>query len=194
MIKRSTDSPELFPQDLCGVVLCGGKSRRFGSDKAQAMYSGTNLVTRAFRALQEITIEIVVASGSPERAYVPGVVHVHDRWADAGPLAGIEAAFFHSKASALLLLAADLPLVSTTDLQVLLDAFKSPLTVASDRSSGRLQPLCAIWHRSLHEPLQLYLESGGRSVMGFLDGHSIQPVAFDSRILLNVNKSGDMPE
>ena len=72
---------------ILGVVLAGGQSTRFGSDKALAEYGGQTLLARAFDTLTGYC-EFVVIAG---RDRGPG--HVIPDWprAGMGPLAGIAA-------------------------------------------------------------------------------------------------------
>jgi molybdopterin-guanine dinucleotide biosynthesis protein A len=73
---------------ILGVVLAGGQSTRFGSDKALAELGGQTLLTRAFDTLTGMC-ELVVIAG---RERGPG--HVIPDWPhpNMGPLAGIAAA------------------------------------------------------------------------------------------------------
>jgi len=73
---------------ILGVVLAGGNSTRFGSDKALAELGGHTLLNRAFDTLTGFC-ELVVIAG---RAQGPG--HCIPDWPrpQMGPLAGIAAA------------------------------------------------------------------------------------------------------
>src|SRR5215218_5361044 len=72
---------------ILGVVLAGGQSSRFGSDKAMAELGGQTLLARAFDTLTGFC-ELVVIAG---RERGPG--HCIPDWPhpDMGPLAGIAA-------------------------------------------------------------------------------------------------------
>jgi molybdopterin-guanine dinucleotide biosynthesis protein A len=75
-----------------GIVLAGGRSSRFGSDKLTAELDGRSLVARAIDAVAPLVDGVLVAVSSlPEdflAADVP-VALVHDRDPFAGPLAGL---------------------------------------------------------------------------------------------------------
>ncbi len=178
---------------MCGVILCGGKSQRFGSDKALVVYEGESLVHRAYGALTAIASEIVIAAGPSGRSYKMNAPHIHDLREDAGPLAGIEAAFAATTAETLLVLATDLPLISSEHLQAIVNGYRQPLTIARDEMTKREQPLCALWHRTLEEPLTAYLDAGHRSVMGFVHTQPFFSVDVMGGRLQNVNYSHDLP-
>ncbi|PHR63016.1 MAG: molybdenum cofactor guanylyltransferase [Robiginitomaculum sp.] len=66
-----------------GLVLAGGQSRRMGRDKAALMIGGMSLLDRAKALLAEAGCNPILVSGAG------GLV---DRFANAGPLAGLDAA------------------------------------------------------------------------------------------------------
>ncbi len=73
---------------ILGVVLAGGQSARFGSDKALAELGGRTLLARAFDALSGFC-ELVVVAGrerGPGHRCIPDWPHPH-----MGPLGGIAA-------------------------------------------------------------------------------------------------------
>ena len=79
---------------LMGAVLAGGRSSRFGSDKAQAMLEGRSLLEHAVEALGH-HVETVVVCGRQ----VEGMIGLADRpAADMGPLGGLNAALHHAMA------------------------------------------------------------------------------------------------
>lgn len=79
---------------ILGVVLAGGKSTRFGGDKAQAKLGGKPLIDRAIAALQAQCDAVVVAG----RKTAP--VETITDWpaGDMGPLGGIAAGLRHAEA------------------------------------------------------------------------------------------------
>lgn len=77
-----------------GAVLAGGRSRRFGSDKAHAMLGGQTLLDHALAALRpHCDAVMVVGRPSPDIPWVPD-------WPrpDMGPLGGIAGALGHAAA------------------------------------------------------------------------------------------------
>lgn len=78
---------------LLGAVLAGGRSTRFGSDKAQAVLAGRTLVAHAVSLLRTVADDVVVCGRA---GLVAGVPSIPDRpRADLGPLGGLCAALRH---------------------------------------------------------------------------------------------------
>lgn len=75
-----------------GIVLAGGRSSRFGSDKAEAMLAGRRLLDHAIAALSPHCDEVAVAG----RASAP-LLSLADRpRSGLGPLGGLAAALHHA--------------------------------------------------------------------------------------------------
>ncbi len=79
---------------VLGVVLAGGQSRRFGSDKALARIDGTTLLDRAVARLAAQCDAVVVAG----RDDAPAPVLADAPSAGLGPLGGLSAALNHAAA------------------------------------------------------------------------------------------------
>lgn len=82
---------------LLGVVLAGGQSSRFGSDKAVAQLEGRTLIARATQALAKWCENVVIAGreSGPET----GTTQCIPDWprAGMGPLGGIAAGLRHAQ-------------------------------------------------------------------------------------------------
>lgn len=77
---------------LLGAVLAGGRSTRFGADKAEALLRGRSLLDHAIAALSGQCDAVVVVGHDH-----PGTPSVPDRpRPDCGPLGGLAAAFGHA--------------------------------------------------------------------------------------------------
>ena len=132
-----------------GLVLAGGLSARFGSDKAAALIGGASLLERTVRLLASCLGEVWV-SVRPEQAadsLRSRFRCLPDRHANCGPAAGLEAAYRHAPERAWLVLACDQPGLSANDVRGLV-AQRDPLCAATafcNPGDGALEPLCAIY-------------------------------------------------
>lgn len=81
--------------DATGLVLAGGRSTRFGSDKLVAPLRGSPLLHHAVRRLAEVcaAVVVVIATDAPEPDLPRGlgVVVTRDATPGGGPLTGVEA-------------------------------------------------------------------------------------------------------
>lgn len=144
---------------ILGVVLAGGLSRRFGSDKALAMLGGHTLIARAVDALAQWCQHVVVAGR--DTAPVP-VVPDWPR-AGMGPLGGLAAALRYAQAAGydtVLSCGVDTG-VFPRDLPALLGA--APACLAN-------QPVIGIWPAAAAPVLEeLLLGEGPHAMYRFAD-------------------------
>lgn len=73
-------------------VLAGGKSSRFGSDKARALLDGAPLIARVADVLWTGGCEVICVADVPDKYADLDLLTIADRRPGSGPLAGIEAA------------------------------------------------------------------------------------------------------
>lgn len=79
---------------LLGAVMAGGRGRRFGSDKALALYHGRPLIEHALTAIGGHCVEVVVCG----RDYPPYPALADHPAPDMGPLGGLNAALHYAYA------------------------------------------------------------------------------------------------
>ena len=182
---------------VAGVVLAGGRSRRFGADKARYRIGGTTMVEHVASTLGAVCPTVLVSLGIDTSAFdLPDLRYVRDRYIDAGPLAGIHAALEAVDTPWLLVAACDMPFITPDALRRILAA-RDPgadAVVACD-ARGDLHPLCGCYRRDLLPRLSAFLDSGGRSARAFVAQITYTTVELDAgESLRNVNTPGDLTD
>lgn len=167
---------------LLGAILAGGQARRFGSDKAHALYDGARLIDRVAAALAA-RCQGVVVCGREE----PGFACIPD-WPETGlgPLGGLAAALRHAGAggcSHVLSAGVDVPDLPH-DLAACL-AGKGAAIVES-------QPVVGLWPAAEAPTLDAFLAGGGRSLYRFADHIGARRIDLP-HALMNVNRPEDLP-
>ncbi|MGH9111551.1 MAG: molybdenum cofactor guanylyltransferase, partial [Acidimicrobiales bacterium] len=125
-----------------GAVLCGGRSRRMGRDKALIRIDGVPMVVRVADALRAAGATDVFAVGrDPEALAELGLVTVADDRPGAGPVAGIATALAHACEDLVLVAGCDLlapsPVAMAATVAALAGAREGGVAVPRDR--GRRQ-------------------------------------------------------
>ncbi len=83
---------------VLGVVLAGGRSARFGGDKALAMLAGKTLLERVCeRTRPQVAILLINRSGQAQCSVPQGYTSLADEHPNQGPLAGVLAALKHAE-------------------------------------------------------------------------------------------------
>ncbi len=182
---------------LRGLLLAGGKSRRMGTDKADLVLTeGISLRDRGLQLLKAVTegANLSIAADDQRSYQCPTV---RDQRADAGPLAGLEAAFQQNPGSAWLVIACDLPFLTGPVLSDL-TARRDPsvdATCFTSRFDGNPEPLCTIYEPSAAAKLAASLEDGVRCARKFLCSLGRHELDLpESCALDNCNRPEDLEE
>lgn len=168
---------------VLGAILAGGRSSRFGSDKALAAFDGRALIDHVADAV-EPQVDALIVVGRTH----PGLHAIPDRPApDLGPLGGIAAALHHACAEGfthVLSVPCDTPFVPG-DLRARLSA-AGPAAYLPDL------PVVGLWPVDANSTLRTILHGGGsRSVRAFADWIGAEPVMVESEIA-NINTPDDL--
>ncbi|SFP74681.1 molybdenum cofactor guanylyltransferase [Sphingomonas rubra] len=164
---------------LLGAVLAGGRSSRFGSNKAEARLGGLTLVEHAAAALRPYVDEVVVIG-----AGIGGLPDLPRP--DLGPLGGIAAALDHAAGrgfACVLTIGCDMPEVPGALIEALLRREPSYCADA---------PVLGLWQAALGAQLLAYLETAtDRSVRGWARTVGALPIPA-AMPLANVNTPADL--
>jgi molybdopterin-guanine dinucleotide biosynthesis protein A len=133
-----------------------------GRDKAFLQYEGAPLWQRQLATLQKLSPEQLMISG-PARAEWGDCKVVADAVTNAGPLAGVAAALQKCTTPLLVVLAVDLPRMTTEFLRSLLD-----LGGAVARGPRGFEPLAAVYPTSCTSLAVKALSNGDFSMQNFI--------------------------
>ena len=166
---------------ILGVVLAGGQSTRFGSDKALAELNGRTMLSGAIEALSR-WCEMVVVAG---RSVAPAPTVPDWPCAGCGPLGGLAAGLRHAREHGFETVitcgvdSVDLP----EDLSRVLSP--APACLARQPVIGHWPTACAV------QAEQILLSDGRRSMFGFARLIGAREVNIE-RIPANINTLADL--
>lgn len=177
-----------------GYVLAGGKSSRFGPDKATHLVEGKPMALWVAEALSRYAAPITLV-GKREFHAGLGLPLIEDSVVGAGPLAGIVTALANAHNPWCLIAACDMPRLGSASLDALvrMAGRTKSQAILVQTPDGRVQPLCGLYARAAHEPLNRALSKGIRKVTDALDGISWDVLEVNaSQPFTNVNRPEDL--
>ena len=134
-------------------ILVGGRSTRFGSDKALAVIDGATLAERAYTRMSDAFGKenvCFVARDEESFAVEAGRLEadvVYDAIEDRGPIGGLYTALTHASTEWIFLFACDLTDVTWSYISALEGKIEDKYgVVIPEQPDGRLQPLCAFYN------------------------------------------------
>lgn len=127
------------------AILAGGASQRMGRDKAMLEIEGDPLLLRIVRAAQGTGEPVmIVGRDRPDEWPEPEVRFVSDDVKGIGPLGGLATAL-RSSGTDVVLLACDMPMVTTGAIAWLIDHVDDASRGIVVRNGDRLEPLFAFY-------------------------------------------------
>lgn len=154
------------PDSVAGLVLAGGRSVRFGGEKAVAKLRGQPLLIWAARRLEAscASVAVSVRPGSEAEALAisSGLTTLYDAPGDAaGPLSGVKSGLIWAASVGARVLAVspcDVPLLPDDLFPRLIESAAGGAALA-ETVDGR-QPLCAVWPVAALPALAAELQGG----------------------------------
>ncbi len=153
--------------EVCGLVLAGGHSRRFGQDKAIVQIDGQALLDRTVQMLEQCLSRVYVSvrpdqKDEPRRQSHPLIL---DRLTDFGPASGILSAHDEQPEVAWLVVACDFPQLDQPTIETLLRNRDPDCPAIAYRSSGDglPEPLCALYEPGTLARFRRQIEPGANS-------------------------------
>ena len=174
-----------------GAILAGGQSTRFGGrDKGALLLDGRAILDHQIAALAPVVDEVLIVGGP--RATI------HDIVPGCGPLGGLHAALTAAHGGAVLIVACDMPYLSTPFLTYLL-SFATEADIVVPQSERGYHPLCAVYTRACLEPVAAQLADRRLKMRELIDSLRTRVVPADEirqfgdpdRLLANVNTPAD---
>ena len=149
-------------EGVTGAVLAGGRSLRFGSNKASAAWGGSTLVesvSDSLAGLFRVQLIVVKAPGTLNHLARPDRRIVPDSFAKHHTLGGIHAALTATATERVFVCACDMPFLRPSLIEKLCDAsagYDAVVPVWQDH----LQPLCAVYSKSCLPAIDRLLSEG----------------------------------
>ncbi len=154
-------------------VLAGGKSSRFGSDKARAMMNGTALLARVCEAFAPITNATVVVAGRDDAYQDLMLTTIGDATPGLGPLGGLATALRHAEAQNhdwVLLASCDLVHPHASSVVHLASRVEPDrhVAVVYQNEQGWFEPFPGLYRVKLLSQIEALLNGRDRSMQHFL--------------------------
>ena len=169
-----------------------------GRDKAWLKLGGKPIVEHLLVALRPITATVAIIANSGDYSGL-GVPVFHDTNTGVGPLEAIRTALCNSPTQDLILVGCDLPFLTSTLFECLLDRLAGHEAVVPIGPDGRLEPLCAAYTTAALDVATRLINRGERRITSLFDQVNTRYVPFVeiSRLpgadlfFLNVNTPDD---
>jgi len=170
-----------------GAILAGGKSLRMGQEKLLLPFRDGTVLKAISEALLPLVERLRLIGREPIPG-TPGTEAQPDFHPGLGPLSGIHAALATAKADRILIVACDLPFVTTAFLRGLVEALTPELDAVVPCPGGKPVAVCALYRVTCLDSLAGRLER--RELEASLFAKSLRARFLDDRDLSRLDPSG----
>ncbi|MBS3819040.1 molybdenum cofactor guanylyltransferase [bacterium] len=155
-------------QPLSLIVLTGGLSRRMKRYKALLPTPEGTLIEHLLRQLKDHFDDILISVSQKEQFEFLPYTLVEDEVPGEGPMMGLKTTMPFSKHPKIFVTACDIPYVRLSFLEKMIQTAENWDIVVPCSPGGRLEPLFAVYSKSVLPVIQNLLESGIRSLLPLL--------------------------
>lgn len=187
-------------EQISGIILAGGRSRRLGADKREVRVGGAALLDRAVALCAPLVDDLVITareSGQPRG----GVPVIADEIPDRGPMAGLLTGLRHCRHPRALVIPVDMPLLTVEFLRFLIQA-GTGAAITVPRWRRGIEPLVGVYTRACSAPLAERVAGGATAVHAFIqsaaltvrvvDAPEIEAFGPPERLFFNINTPEDV--
>ncbi|MCH8864545.1 MAG: molybdenum cofactor guanylyltransferase [Chloroflexi bacterium] len=189
--------------EINGIVLAGGKSLRFGNDKASEAIGSKSLLQQVITSLRFLDGEIIVVT-SDEHPISESIDHpklriLTDILPGKGPLGGIYTGLAASTTEYNLVVASDMPFLNEALLRYQIEISEG-YDITVPRLGKLVEPLHAIYARSCLGPMAEMIKQEHLSIyqlfrrvrVRYMEAAEIERFDPEHRSLFNINTKTDL--
>ena len=187
-------------KDIAGVILAGGSSTRFGSNKALAIVNGKPLIQNVTDLISGLFQECLLVINTPEEYEFLSLPLTYDRYKGSGPLAGIHAALLQISTPRAFVVACDMPNLSPELMQYMCNIKEQGYDVIIPWLEKGQEPLFGIYHKNSLTHIEACLQNNECQVTRALEGLRVRRVSEQEVLSItdnltffkNINRPADL--
>jgi molybdopterin-guanine dinucleotide biosynthesis protein A len=186
--------------DIAGVILAGGRSSRFGSNKALAIVDGKPLIEHVADLMSGLFAECLLVTNTPAEYEFLSLPMTRDRYKECGPLAGIHAALLEISTPCGFVVACDMPNLSPELIRYLCNINEQDYDAIIPRLDKGQEPLFGIYHKRSLTVIDAYLQQKDCQIIRVLEGLHVKwvsepeviSITDNLRCFKNINRPADI--
>lgn len=127
-------------------ILTGGKSKRFGSNKAKHKIDNVSFLDRIYSVLDNSFGNVFLVGKQNNN---PNKVYIEDFSSEQSPLVGLITALEHSTKEWIFVISVDMPFITSTVIDKICSFRNDKFDIVIPQLDGKILPLCGIYRKSL---------------------------------------------
>ena len=186
-------------KEVSGVVLAGGRSSRYGKNKAFVKVHGTPLIERVLDSMQTIFHHVIIITNTPDEYSYLNLPMYQDIIKGLGPLGGIYTGLKMIPDDAGFFVACDMPFLNQELIRHIVE-IKGDFDVIVPRISGKIEALYGLYSKRCLDKIEDLINARRYQVIRFFPEASVRYVDEDDvkrfdpdlRSFLNINRPDEL--
>ena len=165
VVLKNTMRKGIIPStDVSGVILAGGRSSRYGANKAFVEVDGIPLIERVAEVLLSVFEQTVIVTNSPEEYSYLSMPMRQDIIPGLGPLGGVYTGLQMISGEAGFFVACDMPFLNPGLIRYMVDIRKG-FDVVVPKITWKMEALHALYGRKCTSHIKNLIQSGNYQVI-----------------------------
>ena len=196
---KDSDQTDTQSQGISGVILAGGKSCRFGHNKALVEFNGTRLIERVVSVMRSIFQNTIIISNTPQEYEYLRIPIYEDITKGLGPIGGLQTGLNMIEDDMAFFVACDMPFLNKALIRYIVEA-REHYDAVIPRMDWKIEALHALFTKRCLPAIDQTIASGQYQLIAFLDQVRVRYIdeeiikTFDPelRSFINVNKPQEL--
>ena len=176
-------------KDINVLILVGGRSTRMGTDKSRLVYYNEPQIDYVFNLVKQVIPEQNIFFSVRDKHQLENKLQITDVYPDFGPFGAIYSAFEFDNSKSWLVLAIDIPYLSSDLLKLLIKHrdINSIATTFQGKAKKYPEPLITIWEPKVFPLLKKGIENKSLSLVRILNNNPVKIIPIKDEIIQNIN-------
>jgi molybdenum cofactor guanylyltransferase len=191
-----------FVQGVTGVILAGGKSSRFGSNKAFAEVNGRQLIDRVIAVMGSIFEDMIIIANEPDAYSSLGLPMYEDLIKGLGPIGGIYTGLEMMSSRFGFFVACDMPFLNEGLIRYMADVNNDEAIAVVPKIDWKMEPLHSLYSKNCLPAIKGLIDSGNCMINKFFQAIPVRFIYEEEirkydpllRSFFNINKKDELTE
>jgi len=191
-----------FAKGITGVILAGGMSSRFGSNKAFAEVNGIQLIKRVIAIMGSVFEELMIITNDPGDYSSLGLPMHEDLIKGLGPLGGIFTGIEKMHDRHGFFVACDMPFLNEYLIRHMIEINNNEFDAVVPKIDWKMEPLHALYSKNCLPAIKRLIESGECMInrffrtihTRFINEEEIKKYDPLLRSFFNINRPGELTD
>lgn len=197
---RDENQPSKPYADVTGIILAGGKSSRYGSNKALAEFRGSRLIERAVGTMKTVFRDVILVTNTPADYAFLQLPMVQDLIKGLGPIGGIYTGLSTISEATGVIVACDMPFLNEALLRHMVDT-REGFDAVIPRMGSMIEPLHAVYTKNCLPVIKASIDAQVYQIaqcfqklrIKYMDQEELRALDPEMMSFFNINKPKDLP-